>query len=67
MGQPVNTPIVRLNGAFKWAALLLPIVVAGAIALVNLKGDVQALETKVDVQYQAILRELNTIKTLVRN
>jgi hypothetical protein len=58
--------IPRINGAFKWVALLLPFVVAGALGLFKLNGDVQVLETKVDVQYQAILRELNTIKGMVR-
>ena len=61
----MDTPI-RLNGAFKWIALFISLSVGGLAAFYHLKGDVQALETKVDVQYQAILRELNTIKEMVR-
>ena len=56
----------RLNGSFKWVALLLPFILAGLAAFFHLKGDVKALETKVDIQYQNILRELDTIKDLVR-
>ena len=56
----------RLNGAFKWVALFVSLSLGGLAAFYHLKGDVQALETKVDIQYQNILRELDTIKDLVR-
>ena len=69
MGKPVN----RLNGYFKWVALVLSIGVPITIALVNVYSDVrvveesvQGLESKMDMQYENILRELDTIKSMVR-
>ncbi len=63
----------KLNGHFKWIALLLSIGLSGAGAFFVLKSDVrvveaniEALEDKVDVQYQAILRELKFIRERVR-
>ena len=53
--------MTKLNGYFKYVVWLIPLLVAGLLAFTNLKGDVQALETKVDVQYEAILRELQHI------
>ena len=67
-------PDSKLNGYFKWVVLLLPFVVAGPVGFFNVKSDVrevessvQALESRVELQYQNILRELDTIKEMVRN
>ena len=69
MGKPMN----RLNGYFKWVALFLTIGLGGIGAFYHLKGSVrvvesniEALEDKMNVQYQNILRELDTIKSMVR-
>lgn len=66
-------PNGKLNGYFKWVALLLSIGLSGAGAFFVLKSDVrvveaniEALEDRVDVQYQAILRELKFIRERVR-
>ncbi|KKN37997.1 hypothetical protein LCGC14_0757620 [marine sediment metagenome] len=66
-------PNGKLNGYFKWVALLLSIGLSGAGAFFVLKSDVrvveaniEALADKVDVQYQAILRELKFIRERVR-
>ena len=67
-------PPVRVNGGyFKWVVLLLPIVLAALVGFFNVKSDVRvveasvmALEGRVEVQYQAILRELETIKDFLR-
>ena len=68
MGQPV-----KVNGYFKWVVLLLPIVLAALVGFFNVKSDVRvveasvvALEGRVEIQYQAILRELETIKDMMR-
>jgi len=50
-----------INGNFKWVALLLPFIVAGLVAFANVKVEIGKLETKTDIQYQAILRELQQI------
>ena len=66
-------PPVRANGYFKWVVLLLPIVLAALVGFFNVKSDVRvveasvvALEGRVEIQYQAILRELETIKDMMR-
>ena len=66
-------PNDKLNGYFKWVALLLSIGLGGAGAFFVLKTDVRvveanvrALESRVEIQYQAILRELETIKDMMR-
>ena len=63
----------KFNGYFKWIALLLPFVLAAFAGFFVLKTDVrvvesniEALEDKVEVQYQSILRELVTIKDMIR-
>ena len=66
------TPI-KLNGYFKWVVLLLPFFVAALVGFFNVKSDVRdvetnvgALEDRVEMQYRNILRELDTIKDMVR-
>ena len=69
----MTTP-TRVNGGyFKWVVLLLPIVLAALVGFFNVKSDVRvveasvvALEGRVEIQYQAILRELETIKDMMR-
>ena len=68
----MTTP-TRANGYFKWVVLLLPIVLAALVGFFNVKSDVRvveasvvALEGRVEIQYQAILRELETIKDMMR-
>ena len=68
----MTTP-TRVNGYFKWVVLLLPIVLAALVGFFNVKSDVRvveasvvALEGRVEIQYQAILRELETIKDMMR-
>lgn len=63
----------KLNGYFKWVALFLSISLGGIGAFYHLKGtvrvveaSVEALESRVEVQYRAILRELTDIKAMVR-
>lgn len=67
-------PPIRGNGYFKWVVLLLPFVVAGLVGFFAVKSDVrvvessvQALESQVALQYQNILRELDTIKEMIRD
>ena len=66
-------PNGKLNGYFKWLALLLTIGLSGAGAFFVLKTDVRvveanvkALESRMEMQYQNILRELAAIKEMVR-
>ena len=63
----------KLNGYFKWIALMLSIAIPVAVTLVNVYSDMRVVEAsviahekKVDVQYEAILRELKFIKEMVR-
>lgn len=63
----------KLNGYFKWIALVLSIGLSGTGAFFVLKTDVRVVETKVEalkdrmeMQYQTILRELETIKDMMR-
>ena len=63
----------KTNGYFKWVALFLTVGLGGIGAFYHLKGsvrvveaNVEALEDKVEAQYQNILRELDTIKDMVR-
>ena len=66
----MTNPFARLNGWAKALALFLPLLVAGLIAFGSLKSDVQhaeaaiynaATQKTVDVQYEAILRELRSL------
>ena len=66
-------PNGKLNGYFKWVALLLSIGLGGTGAFFVLKTDVRvveanvkALESRMEMQYQNILRELDAIKEMVR-
>ena len=66
-------PNDKLNGYFKWVALLLSIGLSGTGAFFILKTDVRvveanvrALESRMEMQYRNILRELDTIKEMVR-
>ena len=66
-------PNDKLNGYFKWIALVLTIGLSGAGAFFILKTDVRvveanvrALESRMEMQYRNILRELDTIKEMVR-
>jgi len=56
----------KLNGYFKWIVLLLPLILGAAAGFMRHEAKLKSLETKVDVQYQAILRELTDIKDMVR-
>jgi len=62
----MDRPVTRFNGSFKWVALAVSLGIAGLTGFFTLKGDVQALEARVDTQYETILRELDTIKEMVR-
>ena len=66
-------PNGKLNGYFKWIAVLLSIGLSGTGAFFVLKTDVRvveanvkALESRMEMQYQNILRELDAIKEMVR-
>ena len=52
----------KINGNVKWVAWGIGLLVAGLLGFADLKSDVKAVETRVEVQYDAILRELNDIK-----
>ncbi len=52
----------KINGDLKWVAYFMTLLIAGLLGFADLKSDVSAVETRVEVQYQAILRELNDIK-----
>lgn len=61
------------DGLISWAMLVIPTALGGIGAFFHLKSDVRvvranvrALEDKVEVQYQAILRELETIQSMLR-
>lgn len=63
----------KLNGYFKWIALVLTIGLSGTGAFFVLKTDVRvveanvkSLESRMEMQYQTILRELETIKDMMR-
>ena len=63
---------IKING-FKWVALFVSLGVGGLGAFYHLKGSVrvvesniQALESKIEMQYYNILRELDTIKALIK-
>lgn len=60
------TPNSKLNGYYKWIALFLPLAIGALAGFVRHETKLHSLETKVDVQYQAILRELTDIKEMVR-
>lgn len=66
----MTSPIERLNGWAKVLLLFIPLAVAGLIAWGGLRSDMNHVEAEeashasretVDAQYQAILRELQTI------
>ena len=64
--------IPKANG-YKWVALLLPILLGAVVAFFAVKSDVRvveanvvALEDRVEMQYRNILRELDTIKDMIR-
>ena len=52
----------KVNGNLKWVAWGMGLLIAGLLGFADLKGDVREVTTRVEVQYQAILRELNDIK-----
>ena len=63
----------KLNGYYKWVALLLPFVLAAFAGFFVLKTDVRvvesnvnALEDKVEFHYQSIRHELAAIKEMIR-
>ena len=60
------------DGLISWMILVIPTALGGIGAFFHLKSDVRAarasvgaLEDKVEVQYKAILRELDIIKEMV--
>ena len=63
----------KLNGYYKWVALLLPIVLAAVAGFFVLKTDVRvvesninALEDRVEFHYRLIRQELVEIKELIK-
>ena len=60
------------DGLISWMILVIPTALGGVGAFFHLKSDVKvvkgsvkALEDKVEGHYAAILRELDTIKTMI--
>ncbi len=52
----------KINGNVKWVAWGIGLLIAGLLGFADLKGDVREVTTRVEVQYEAILRELTDIK-----
>lgn len=52
----------KINGNVKWVVWGVGLLIAGLLGFADLKSDVRVVEERVEVQYEAILRELNDIK-----